>query len=121
MVEICIMFQDVNHLTTINDVKMICSVENTWCPDGFEYNSRSYACEPTEETCYNSGDEAYCNSIFGTDDTDKWEADSGCTRDDPEADYYTEACIPTTLDGIDYYFYQILCDIKAIGKVEKII
>ncbi|MEK6921170.1 MAG: hypothetical protein AABX82_04755 [Nanoarchaeota archaeon] len=92
--------------STINEIEMRCEAESHWCPDGFTYDEDYDWCEPEEEACYDSSDEAYCNSIFGTDDIDTWEADSGCTRDDPEAVYYTEACIPTTLEGIDYYFYQ---------------
>jgi hypothetical protein len=92
--------------TTIDDINMVCNAESTWCPDGFTYNSRSDSCVPNEEACYDSSDEAYCNSTFGTDDIDTWEDDSGCVRDDPEGVYYKEGCIVTTLEGMDYYFYQ---------------
>lgn len=91
------------------DMKMQCREDSTWCPDGFEYDSRADLCIPQQEACYDSSDEAYCNSAFTPtpiEDLDSWEADSGCVRDDPDSIVYKEACIPTILEGLDYYFYE---------------
>jgi hypothetical protein len=86
-----------------------------WCPWGFEYDSRSSTCRAREAACYYEDSvtyPTYCNSIWGVDDNDVWEADSGCVRSDPEGIVSKEACVYTgTFGGVDYFFYQdILVD-----------
>jgi hypothetical protein len=90
-----------------------------WCPWGFEYNERYSRCEPLQAACYDATDPDYCNYIYGVDDTDLWEADTGsptgidCVRSDPEGVVSKEACVYTgTFGGVDYFFYQdILVDV----------
>ncbi len=97
---------DYKEVTTFYDINMECREENHWCPKDFRYDTDYDNCIIQEEACYDSSDEAYCNSIFGTDDIDIWGADSGCIRPDPDGVVYNESCVPTTLEGVDYYFYQ---------------
>ncbi len=92
--------------TDINNITLQCREGNNWCSDGFTYDADYDWCEAEEEACYDSLDEAYCNTSFDTTDMDTWEADSGCTRADPEGTYYYEGCILEQISGMDYYFYQ---------------
>jgi hypothetical protein len=93
-------------VTEINDMKMVCSAENRWCPEGFEYDTVYGVCKVLEEACYDSSDEEYCNSILGVDDMNTWEDDSGCLREDPDGLAYYEACVWQEISGLDYHFYQ---------------
>ncbi len=91
------------------DMKMQCREDSTWCPDGFRYDSDLDRCVPEQEACYDSNDEVYCNSAFTPtpiEDLDTWEADNGCVQDDEDGVVYKEVCVPTVLEGLDYYFYE---------------
>ncbi len=94
---------------TMTEYTFVCSDEH-WCPEGFEYDAGDQLCTPTQAACYDASDSAYCNYVFGTDDTDTWKTDTegtGCIRPDFDATVYNESCIYSgTYGGIDYYFYQ---------------
>jgi len=96
----------------INDLLMICSLENTWCPDLFAYDSVFDRCVVQEEACYDSDDKDYCNYIFGTDDVDDWESDIDgnypCIQEltTPTSSAYYQGCLWQEVSGMDYYFYQ---------------
>ncbi len=96
---------------SVETYTFVCSDEH-WCPEGFEYDADDLICIPSQAACYDASDSAYCNYIFGTDDTEDWEADTegsyGCV--DPSSTglgYYNTSCIYSgTYGGVDYYFYQ---------------
>ena len=46
------------------------------------------------------------SDIFGTDETDTWQSDSGCIKTDPDGVVYNEACIGEEISGMDYYLFQ---------------
>ncbi len=95
----------------MTEYTFVCS-DAHWCPEGFGYSSRTQTCTPTQAACYDASDSEYCNYIFGTDDTDTWEADTdgtqaGCIAPDSDATAYNMSCLYSgTYGGTDYYFYQ---------------
>jgi len=99
--------------TIINTTNMECSEDNHWCPAGFEYYAERDYCRVEKEVCYDADDEEYCNYSYGTDDINDWEADNEglypCVRKDTDGDVYYvyyESCLPFTVSGMDFYFYQ---------------
>lgn len=98
--------------STTGEYTFVCS-DAHWCPKGFEYDSRDNICQPTQAACYDASFSDYCNYIFGTDDMDDWEADTGgsvgCIEPDIDSGgtIYNESCVYSgTYGGVDYYFLQ---------------
>jgi hypothetical protein len=98
--------------STYGEIFVVCSDDNTWCPEGTSYDARGGVCEALEAACYDSTDTDYCEYILSVDDIEDWESDTDGT--DPCVDELSTAtasathkgCIWQEVSGMDYYFYQ---------------